>query len=137
MEIPTQPVIEPKSAGVRARTWLIVLSVITVLTCGAVAAALILASNARRDAERRDKAISKALDQLRGQVDVLTSTVNKQQSEMSELVNEVGTGGASTEDLQTQVADQSSRIANLVDCINTYMDTVAHSNGGYYRYYYC
>ena len=93
--------------------------------------------NARRDAQRGDQAISKALDHLRGQLDVLTGTVSKQQSDMSELVNEVGTGGASTEDLKTQVADQSARIDNVVDCINTYMDTVAHSNGGYYRYYYC
>jgi len=43
----TQSAIEPKSAGVRARMWLVVLSVITVLICGAVAAALILATKCK------------------------------------------------------------------------------------------
>jgi hypothetical protein len=55
----------------------------------------------------------------------------------AEIVSRTGSAQSAADNARQQAQDASDLADQIRGCVNTYMDTIARSGGGPYRYNYC
>ena len=142
----------PAKARKRAGTVTLVLACVALVVAAAsLAAAFLFRAQAtelqgqvetlrsqQAEAIAQQASMNAKLSDLTGQVGELEAATGESLSTyLSGLSSDVASAEAAAQDAYLLADEVSRRTDRFVQCVNTYMETVGDSGGGYYRYYFC